>query len=210
MYTNYKINNEKVLSLFTWDLFKDELVEHGKVFVDYLEGYITDCNGKDLNNKVRVSVCYDKNGYYFNFESKKIYVHDYDYLSLDELIEKIHKGDISFDEFVSTFVKEGKNVIITEKVPALNQKMQNVRSYEYKPLMMDIDSKLVDDEYKECMWYHKIALEPISLEDKKNYGVHEYYTSDLYSLVKNGYFKLSNKSNVKTLKKLVKKVDNDM
>ena len=203
MYTNYLVENEKVLSLFTYDLFYSELFKGNKA--DYLEGFVADKNGKHLEEKVKVYINNDENGKYFIYNGNKIYVHNYNYLSLDELINKMHKEDISFDEFVETMINDGQNAIIIERLP-VKGKISNVKPYNYKPEMVEVRCKLVDDKLKECLWYNNIKTIPIDENEEKIYGELDYSTSVLYCLVKNGYFKIENKKNLckgktKTLKK---------
>ena len=206
MYTNYLIGEGKVLSLFTWDLFYSELFKDNKNRIDHLEGFVTDKKGRHLEDKVKVYLNSDDNGKYFMYNGNKIYVHNYNFLLLDELINTMHREDISFDEFVGTMINNGKDAIIIERLPIKNQKMPNVRSYDYKPEMVEVRCKLVDDKYKECLWYHKMRTIPIDEKEAEIYGTQEFFTSALYSLVKNGYFELENGKNLckeksKTLKK---------
>lgn len=206
MYTNYNLNNGKVISLFTWDFFYDELFKEKHKRGESLEGFIIDKNGRHLTDTIKVYLSYDEDGAYFMYNGQKKYVHKYNFLYLDSLITKMYNEDISFDEFVGTMIKDGESVVIIERLPVKDQKMPNVRSYDFKPEMREVKCKLVDNKYKQCLWYHKIETIPIDKNDAKIYGKQEFFTSALYSLVKNGYFKLENinileEEKKKTLKK---------
>ena len=203
MYTSYLVGYGKVLSLFTYDLFYDELFKDDKI--DCLEGFLIDKNGKHLKEKVKVYLSNDDKGKYFIYNGNKIYVHNYNYLLLNELIDKMYKEDISFEEFVETMINDGKDAIIIERLPIKEQK-SNVKSYDYKPDTVEIRCRLVDDKYKECLWYHKMRTVPIDEKEAEIYGMQEFFTSALYSLVKNGYFGLENKKNLcKKKSKILKK-----
>lgn len=199
MYTEYKLNNEKKLLLAIWEFFRDEF---RKKYTNYLDGYEVDNEGKI--RKIRAYIFKDNKGYYFVYNGTQKYINDYVYLTLDELIEKIENEEISIEEFVSTLLKESKKAIIVEKLPVLENEKIDLENPNYMPKMKKIGCKIITEELKDYAWENKISTTPVNKENQKTYGIQEYHIIELYSLIKNGYFRLEKKKTIsrqKTLKK---------
>lgn len=189
MYNNYKLRNGKILSIFTWPFFKSSFLNKDKYVVKKLEGREIDLNGRDVTDLFHVNLLKDNKGFYFMYDAEKVYLNNYIYLSIKELINKIHYGNFIIDDFISTLKKESKNIVIIEKIPEFS----GDKLYDENIHMKEVACELVDDKYKECLWYHYIETVPIDEEDRKIYGKNRYYVSDLYFLIKNGYFKMFDK-----------------
>lgn len=191
MYTEYDIENGKKILLFTSDLFSQLKKE------TIVEGY--EVENKKIIKKIKTFIYNDNGGYYIIYKAKKIYINNYLYLTLEDLIKKMETEEISIDEFVTTMIKEGNKAIIIEKLPILEE--EDKCKNEQMPQMQDVGCRIIS---LEPMLHHRVVTEPLDEENQKKYGMQEYNISDLYCLVKNGYFKLENKCTLckqKTLKK---------
>lgn len=201
MYSIYKLKNGKILSFFTCEFFKSCLLNNSKHIVKKLEGREIDLDGRYITNLFHVDLLKDDNGFYFIYDDEKVYVNDYIYLSVKELINKIRYENINIYEFISTLIREGDNVIVVEKIPRINDDLSgNIN-------IKEVPCKLVDDKYKESLWLHHIEMIPIDEKERKIYGKSKYYVADLYFFIKTGYFKIYEKSEYfKSLNKCKKMV----
>lgn len=193
MYTIYNIENKKLL-LQTFTFFREE--NFNKVQTNFLEGYELDNSGKIISSKLRIYINKDEKGYFFRYKTIKKYIHDYNYMTIDELIEKMKKEEITIEEFIATLIKEGNKAVIVENLPLIDKIDETIT-----PEMQQVGCKIVDDKNKETKWYYKIATTPLDEEHQKEYGIQEYHISDLYSLIKNGYFKIESKKTLSKIKK---------
>lgn len=198
MYNNYKLKSGKELSVFALDSFKTCLCDREKCTSKKLDGYEIDFNGSYISNLFHVDLLKNDKGFYFVYDDEIVYINDYLFFSIKELINKIRYDSISIDEFIRTLKKESRNIVIIEKIPYINNDIIDIK---------EVACKLVDDKFKESLWLYNIEIEPIDEENKKIYGNYRYYVSDLYFFIKTGYFKIFEKKEyLKSLNECKKRV----
>ena len=123
MYLNYKAKSEdkgiKLRAVADWDLIlsdvKGEKTATKTVLVE--ASIIKDGVNVIYKNTLSLLLHKDKTGHhYFHWFGEKIYVSDFEYLKLDDLMEKIDNGEvISLDMFAASIFKNINNIMFVDQ-----------------------------------------------------------------------------------------------
>lgn len=166
----YTLSNNQKISMDIWP----NLLGLGKK-VCYRD---QTCTGKESTMKtLEVLMDPDSKEMFFELDGELKSFADFDYLPLDELIKKIHKGaltrgEITRDQFVATLLKESGNIGFV--FPA----------YEHGPVRR-IFGLVENEESSRDNWANKITLRSGGL-------MSELYTSDIFRDLCAGNLKLVN------------------
>ncbi len=180
----YKFSSVKIISAYIPDnIFDGDIPNNFYLDVNELE---KGCyNGKFRKCKVLK----DSKGAYFAYRGKNIYVQDFIWISVEELIKQLQNKDKT-DQFpnleekiIATFIKDTENVAISEKTEK--------GEVFYAPIETPL--------YQKKDWGYKIPIKEIDTSTrtfKEDANHRALYSCDLANLLEKGYFKLLNKSTI--------------
>jgi|GEM_PF-3083783 len=197
MYAKYKLKNGQKISVFLWsDIIK------GEQFRDYTSCYPMIEEGNiDISNELNVYIKKDENEkLFFEFNGEKIKFEDFEFMTVDQLIEKLSlsedKSEVREDDFIATFLKDTDNVGLIDKLD----------EYDKFARCFGIGLTSSTGNTKECLcvpterryekydWSYKVTLEAADEDKRIDYAYKNYYFSDLVSLIKDGHIKLVNRN----------------
>lgn len=197
MYAKYKLKNGQKISAFLWnDIIK------GEHFRDTTSCYsFTEEGSIDSSNEFDVNIKKDENEkLFFEFNGEKIKFEDFEFMTVDQLIEKLSlnedKSAIREDDFLATFLKDTDNVGVIDKLD----------EYDKFARCFGIGLTSSNSNKKECLcvpterryekydWSYKVTLEAADEDIRVDYAYKSYYFSDLVSLIKDGHIKLVNRN----------------
>jgi hypothetical protein len=157
--------------------------------------------GKSCIKKVKT----DNEGLYIVWNRTKVYLKNFDYNSVAIMSQKIeqyakeHLSYISDDEIYATFFRDTDNVGLVVNMPI------------YETIFSQLDIKYTGDkvckvlcvpterEYSKDNWGYKITLECENKEYHSLIPSHNFYFSDLCTLLKLGNIKLVDKNSFKKI-----------
>ena len=141
----------------------------------------------------------ENGNYYFVICGQKIYVSNYEYLEIEDLIKKIQDGEyISLDIFTASLIKNADKVAFIEQrwVPDMIFPFLGVRSYSGEYKFKNVICVPIEDIYVKEHWSYKIETVPVNEDEKLIYGKENYDISDYFSAILTGYVKVIPKSDI--------------
>ncbi len=145
-------------------------------------------------------------------KEKKYFFKDYEYMSVDQLIEFIDSTDEKwkiFDEYIlATFLKDTENIGLVYKLKEFDLIASSLlgigvtgsNSKEIECLCVPTER-----EYKKNEWTYKITIEAEDENLRKYYAGETYYFCDFVSHIKDGIIKIVNKNNYKLSQNTLKR-----
>ena len=201
MNTYYTLENGTRLEIFMWEEFfkNDTWREYAEVTP--LDGKIYGGNrGKECKKKLFK----DDNGIYIIWEDQKVYLNNFDYDTVDVMVNRIaecvEKNDrwlVSDCEIFATFMKDTDNVGIIIDMPTYDMVFPSlsfgiVGNNEYSVLCVPTEK-----QYAKNRWAYKFTVECENEELRKYIPSRNFYSSDFCSLLKSGNIKIVNKDKFK-------------
>lgn len=199
MNARYKLKNGENILVYLWtDILDGE---------DYRES--TSCNKYNKDGYIDASKDYeikiqkDENKkLFFEFEGEKIMFDDYEYMTVNELIEKINSGndmlkDIRDDEVLATFLKDTESVGLICELDEFDVFAKSLFGFG---MTSSDDNKLeclcipTEKKYVKSHWSYKITLEAEDESLREHYASETYYFSDLISHIRSGMITLVNRN----------------
>lgn len=193
----YKLDNGCHLEIFLWSD-----VAEGETFRKTIE--VTPFYGKTQGRSCKKELFKDDHGVYIIWNSKKIYLNEYSYYGVNELISEIEKSKIensthyvSNDEILATFIKCHNEIGVVLDMPAFDFIFPSfgfgsVGNKEYTVLCVPTEK-----HYKTTNWFYKFSLECECEELRKYIPYRDFYFSDFCSLVRQGIITIVEKDKFK-------------
>ncbi len=171
MTCKYTLKNGETIIM---DIF-ERFLEPGKKVVYHPA---SDMNSYLPKNIIEVLMDEETNKPYFIIGDEQRYFSDYDYLSLNEFIEKIHKGassgrGLTYEDFIATLFKEKDNIGFV---------LLNYEENGIIRVFCPIGTEIIP----ETNWENKIFLKAGGIEE-------ELYTRELFKLICVGDVKVVNR-----------------
>lgn len=177
MYLSYKLRDNRRVHVFDYGILEDESNGSEKYWRGYSDGYI-DSAKEDF----KIDILKDPDrGFYFICEGEKIYVSDYEYLTIQELNEKLeNKEYVSQDLLKASLIKNADNIAFLEsrRIPDFVWSEFFIRSYSGPARYRKVICVPTERYYKRENWQFKIETKPINDEDFKVFGHEKYYSCD--------------------------------
>jgi len=181
MYLSYKLDNGKHVNVFDYGILEDESKGSEKYWRGYSDGYICDVNNR-RGNEFQIDILKDPDrGFYFICEGERIYVSDYEFLTIRELNEKLeNKEYVSEDLLKASLIKNANNIAFLEsrRIPNFVWSEFFIRSYSGPARYRKVICVPTERYYKRENWQFKIETKPINDEDFKVFGHEKYYSCD--------------------------------
>lgn len=180
----YTLRNGEQLSTFLWsDLINEEL------FRDKIEVQKLENNGwsKPLKRKILK----DDMGVFFYWNKEKIYVNDYDYMSVEEAIkyienQKTYRGPYFKDMLFATMMKDTSNIGIIFELPVFETIIPHMGIAFTGDKRVKVLCVPTERRYKKNEWGYKISLEAENKKYQNFIASENLYFSDFASMVLSG------------------------
>ena len=190
MRTYYTLDNENKIELFMWDdFFKND------TFRKYAE--VTAIYGDKRGRECKKKLFKDENGLYIVWNDKKIYLNEFDYMTVQDLIVAVQtcvdnkdRWRLDDDSICATIMKETDKIGFVLDMPAYDMVIPQmgiglVGDKEYSVLCIPTEK-----QYEKDRWFYKFTLECECEELRKFIPSRHFYMSDFCSLLKEGHIKV--------------------
>ncbi len=189
MYLSYKLSSGKKVSVFDYGILEEERNGSEKYWREYSDAYMTAGDYRcDEGFKVKILKDQDR-GFYFICEGERVYVSDYEALTIDELKEKLaNKEYVSFDLLMASLMKNADSVAFIEKrrIPDSIWPEFSIRSYCGPARYEKVLCIPTERRYSKEKWQFEIETKPLYEVELNIFGHEKYYGLDYYDrLVKN-------------------------
>lgn len=195
----FTLSDGNIIQAFLWQ----DLLE-GETYRKYIEIRKKNKDGKWSSKESKLPVRKDKEtgGVFFNYNGEKLYCNNFNFMTVDQLIEKVNEGlesndrwHVRDDEILATFLKDTENLGFVTKLPVYDVIIPCMG------LGLTSDKKVdvmcvprVDGRYPKNNWGYKITLEAENKELHESVASETYYMCDLCSSIKSGYVKVVNRN----------------
>lgn len=201
MRLSYKLKDCRHVKFFEHDVLSADAGKNPYFKERKVEMSFFDDDNHRIGNRRFVMLCKDlDNGhYYFVIDGQKIYVSEYEYLEIEDLISKIQNGEyVSLDIFVSSLIKNADKIAFIEQrwVPDLIFPALGVRSYSGDYKFKNVICVPIEENYDREHWSYKIETVPVNDEEKLIYGKDNHYICDYFSSITNGYVRIIPRSDI--------------
>ncbi|MDD4036535.1 MAG: hypothetical protein PHS45_04360 [Bacilli bacterium] len=176
MYLIYRLKNNKKISVYL-----PHGVFEGTCLDGQTEGYYLSKKGYPKSRRIKLDVLNDKDGsFYFELRGKKKNLsEDFEYMSIDNLIDKLAKKEkVCFEEILSTLLGDTDNIGMV------------INDDNDLGLLYILD----DSFYTKDDWGYKVSFIPEESELRDCYPEKVFYFQDLATLLLNGSIQLVNKN----------------
>lgn len=180
---------------------RSQLLE-GKPWSDKIE--IRPLNSKDqpLKRKIVPLVLDEDNRYYFEYKNSRIYVDNYEFDSLENIIVRIQKAisehdrwKVSQDEMLATFMRDTDELAFVASLPVFDFIIPSLgigtTGDNYVEMLCVPE---IYGNYPKNEWGYKIAIKPENEKLRPYVANKSYYFSDFCHLIINGDIKVVKKS----------------
>ncbi len=158
-------------------------------------------NGKKTFKNEYIKIENDSHGNFFTIDGEKVYASDYEYLTVDELKEKISKEEfVTKDDVIATLLKDKDKFgiicrLVNKKMYFNNYNLKEATSYQV--------CIPAEENYSKDMWFTKIEFIPLNEEDRKLYLSEVVYLIELYNALLRKEITLINIKKLKENKELL-------
>lgn len=193
MQATYTLSSGKKISIFLWDDFLENETWRG-----YAEVRAQKKNGQFGDKEVKKTLQMDpERGLYIVWDKEPVYLNEFDYMSYEELMEKIREskrtGDrwlVRDDDILATFMMESEKVMVWAPMPVYSMRTPFGFSL-CGDEELEIPCELSTERYAKKDWHYKITLKAVNEELQAICAKHDYYFSDFCSMLKSDIFALA-------------------
>ena len=200
MRLSYKLKDGSHIKIFNYDILESQAENHDSYWRKNVSGYLTDCNDEDTEMDLSLPVLKEDDRFYFMAFGQKIYFDDYEYLPLEELMQRLEDEEyLSSDMILASLIKNADKVAFIEPrmVPDTAYGDIGVRSYSGKIQHMGVVCLPIERLYPRYNWAYKIETLPIAEDDVLIFGAETHYAIDYCGWINSGYVKILPKDNIK-------------
>ena len=181
----YTLENGVKLTTFLWSDLQQQEVYRGEIEVQRIK-HNKPC--KPFKKKIFK----DSHDIYFVWDGKKVYINDYDYMPVSEMVKFIEDARINRigwfeDKLFATIMRDTENVGILFDLPIYEMIMPAIGiaftgDKEVKTLCVPTSK-----HYAKSSWGYKFTLEAANKDYRKSIASRDLYFSDFASMVLSGH-----------------------
>lgn len=190
MKTFYTLKNGCRLETFMWEEMLRNETYRGTTEVIPIYG---ERRGRKCNKKLYS----DDRGIYIIWNGENVYLNEYDYMSAEELIEKLEEGKkrgdrwcVYDDEICETFLRETDKIGVVLDMPVFEVVVPQLGIGLTGSTEVSVLCIPTEKHYTQSRWSYKFTLECENEELRRYIPSRDFYFSDFCSFLKSGIAQL--------------------
>ena len=186
MYRTFAIGEDKVMSYISDNLKYNLPNRSVEVYPKKIDG--------SYGRRAKKRICTDEKGIYFVWNKQRVYVEDYEYRTVDQLIEAIKNGErLVTDDFLATLYRDFDNFGVIAPLHTWDMKIPMMGIGLTGDNTVDVLCDFDEGRYRREDWHYKVTLVAHDEEMKDVCASRNFYFSDFCSLVQSGHIQIVNK-----------------
>lgn len=187
----YTLKSGKKISVFLWD----DLLE-GETFRGTADVRAIKEDGYYSSKECKKKLFKDDTGVYIVWDSQKVYINSYDYMSADTLVSKLAEGVekedrwfVRDEEIWATLMHESDKIGILCELPMYDMLIPSMGIGMTSDKYVEVLCVFSEHRYKKDKWSYKVTLVPENEKLQEYVASRHFYFSDFCSMLQSGHMR---------------------